>query len=174
MTLPDLQRTVFARVGVQLLAFQSVEKMLRLCMQVVLPVEPIKKVEHLHALEERERKKTLGYFMAALRSRVTVDTTFDAALAIFLDDRNAFVHDIHQFTDWNPQTAEGCAACQRLLDLLDRRTQIVLNAFSGLLRSWELQNGNPITLQEHEAEFARIEQECVPLANLFFAPKSDA
>ena len=143
-----------------------------MCIQIVLPGEPLRTIEDLHALEERERKKTLGYFMNALRTRVNVQPAFDAALAIFLEDRNTFVHNMAQFSKWQPRTEEGCRECSSLLDLLDQRTQVVMNVFTGLLRAWETQNGTRITIPGYEAEFERIERQFIPLAGYFLTPKA--
>jgi hypothetical protein len=174
MTLTDHQTSVLARVGVQLLHFQAVENLLRLCTQIVLPSVPIEKLVDLHALEARERKKTLGYFMAALRSRAKVEPGLDDALSRFLEDRNTFVHNIDGFAGWNLRSAEGCAACVQILDSIGTRTEFVMGVFTGLLRAWELQNGKPVVIPGYEAEFRRIEEELVPLVDTFFAPKSDA
>jgi hypothetical protein len=171
MTLLDRQRQVFVRVGIQLIQYQGVEHALRLCIQIVLPAAPIRTLSDLHTLEERERTKTIGYFLSRLRTRVTVAPDFDEALTVFLRGRNAFVHDLSQLEGWNPRSDEGCVTSNQVLDRLERETEHIQNVLSGLIRAWELQNGKPTVLPGAEAEFERIEREYLPLAQQIFGTK---
>ena len=171
MTLIEVQRDLFQRMGVELLHLQSVENAIRLCLQVVLPEVPISTLEALHALEQREAKKTLGYFLCTLRERVQVEAEFDNLLAEFLKNRNTFVHNLWSLEGWEPRSEDGCARCIQFVQALGDQATHVLNVFTGLLRAWEIQTGHLTELPGAEEQFRKIEQDYVPLVNSLFTAR---
>ena len=171
MQLPILTRDVLVRMGVHLLTLQSAEHVIRLCLQVVLPKEQIESLEDLRAVEHRESKKTIGYFLTALRERVSIAPEFDQKLKSFLQARNAFAHDLSAVEGWDMRTEEGCRACIKLLERWNAQATEVENVFAGLLRSWELQNGNPVQVPGAEALLASIERDFVPQVPHVFVAK---
>jgi len=171
MELPSLVREVLVRMGVHLLTLQCTEHVIRLCLQIVLPKEPINTLEDLHSLEQREGKKTIGYFLFALRQRASIAPEFDEQLTKFLAARNAFAHDLSSVPGWDMQTEEGCRKCIELLEQWEDQATEVQNVFAGLLRGWELQRDKPTQLAGAEALFSAIERDFVPKAHGLFTAK---
>ena len=171
MTLIEAQRDLFQRMGVELLHLQSVENAIRLCLQIVLPESPVLTLEALHAQEEKESKKTLGYFLSSLRKRVQVEAEFDSLLAEFLKNRNVFVHNLWSLEGWDPRSTEGCQRCVQFVQVLGDQATHVLNIFTGLLRAWEIQSGHLTKIPGAEDQFRRIEQDYVPLVNSLFTAR---
>lgn len=79
----------FARIGIALHHVQVVEGLLRFVMTFV-----IQKGDSVDILkvEEADRKKTLGYFMAELRKRAGLHPGLDRELVEFLEKRNTLAH----------------------------------------------------------------------------------
>jgi hypothetical protein len=171
MELPSLLREVLVRMGVHLLTLQCTEHVIRLCLQIVLPREPINTLEDLRSLEQREGKKTIGYFLAALRQRADIAPEFDEQLTTFLAARNSFAHDLSSVPGWDMRTEEGCRKCIELLEQWEDQATEVQNVFAGLLRIWELQSGKPTQLPGAEALFATIERDFVPKVPQLFTVK---
>jgi hypothetical protein len=171
MRLLDLQREVLVHMGAHLLTLQSVELVIRLCLQIVLLKEPIETLEDLRSLEKRESKKTIGYFLAALRERAAVDHEFDGKLIAFLNARNSFVHNLSDVQGWNMRTVEGCESCIAQLRQWDESATEVQHVFAGLLRAWELQSGRPTQVAGAEEFMAAIERDYVPRVNHVFSKK---
>lgn len=171
MALPTLLRDVLVRMGIHLLTLQSTEHVIRLCLQIALPKEQIETLEDMRLLEQREGKKTIGYFLTALRERADIAPDFDQRLNNFLAARNTFAHDLSTVEGWNMRTEEGCRACIELLVRWEAQATEVMNVFAGLLRAWELQNGRPTQVPGAEALIAAIERDFVPMASHVFSAK---
>jgi hypothetical protein len=172
MPLHDLQREVLVHVGVHLLTLQSAEHVIRLCLQIVLPKEPIETLEDLRSLERKESKKTTGYFLTALRARAALDPEFDGKLIAFLDARNSFIHNLSDVQGWSMRTAEGCELSIALLRQWDELATEVLHVFAGLLRAWELQSGCPTQVAGAEEFIATIDRNYVPKVDRVFSKKN--
>src|ERR1700720_1052162 len=87
-------RVLWTNIGAALVACQTAEKLINVSLRSLFPKEPIRTVEMLDRLNEEYRRKTLGYFIRALRERVGIDEQFDALLGDFLEHRNTLVHDL--------------------------------------------------------------------------------
>ncbi len=171
MELPPLIREVLVRMGVHLLTLQSTEHAIRLCLQIALPKEPINTLEDLRSLEQREAKKTIGYFLRTLRQRANIAPEFDEQLAAFLATRNAFIRNLSPVAGWDMRTEDGCRQCAELLQQWGDQTTEVQNVFAGLLRAWELQSGNPTHVPGAEALVVAIERDFAPRAVNVFTSK---
>ena len=171
MSLPSLHREVLVRMGLHLLTLQSTEHAIRLCLQIVLPKEPIKTLDDLHSLEGRESKRTIGYFLTALRERTEIEPEFDKKLVAFLDTRNRFTHDLSVIQGWNMRTEEGCRTCIEMLERWEAYANEVQNTFAGLLRAWELQSGIETRVEGSEALITFIENDYIPKVPQVFGAK---
>ena len=69
MDIPREHRDVLMAMGIAVLMLQTTEKVIRLCMTLVLQKRAPLTLEALQEQEETERNKTLGYFLAELRKR---------------------------------------------------------------------------------------------------------
>ena len=64
-----LEKNLLASIGAALVMLQTTEKVIKLCMTLVLQKSNSLTLESLQHQERIERKKTLGYFLAELRKR---------------------------------------------------------------------------------------------------------
>ena len=170
MSIPQEQRKVLEAMGVALLLLQNAERVLRLCMTVVLQKQPLT-LDLLNEQEEAERNKTIGYFLAELRKRAAVHETVDVLLRNFLKNRNDFVHDLSRVTTWNLQTPDGAAMSGEFVHNLIQQTKQVIKVFLGLLAAWQEQVGLSEPAFPNDEWFSEIENVYKPLASHAFRAK---
>lgn len=108
------QRDVLEAMGVALLLVQNAERVIRLCMTVVLPKQAPITLDSLQQQEDSERSKTIGYFLCELRKRASIDEDFDLLLVSFLKNRNDFVHDLSRVPAWGLRTTEQSESALQL------------------------------------------------------------
>ena len=118
MDIPREQQDVLLAMGVAVLILQATEKVIRLCMTLVLQKQAPLTLEALQEQEEIERNKTLGYFLAELRKRADLHDGFDVLLKDFLKNRNDFVHDLSRVPDWGLGSPEQTAKAKRFIHRL--------------------------------------------------------
>jgi len=161
---------VLVAMGVTVLLLQTTEKVIRLCMTLVLQKQAPFTLEALQEQEKAERTKTLGYFLAELRMRADIHDGFDALLEEFLQNRNDFIHDLSRVPGWGLDSPEQTAKAKRFIDQLIQQSEAVQKVFFGLISAWQEQVGMPkLALPNHEW-FAEIEAVYKPLADkIFFA-----
>jgi hypothetical protein len=95
--MPPLQKDALAAIGGALVIVQMAERMIKFCMQFVLPEDDeALTYEKLKSQEADEAKKTLGYFLGRLRQRVEVEALFDNQLREFLKMRNQLAHNLSE------------------------------------------------------------------------------
>jgi hypothetical protein len=122
------------RIGLTLLQVQVTEHILQWCIGVVRLSEHT--WQEIERLETKERKKTLGYFVAELRKIIDIDQEFEAVLMEFVDRRNTFVHHLKQVPGYNLKDEAGLnAAMSFVTDLFARAVHVrkTLWAFGGIL-----------------------------------------
>lgn len=171
MPLEEQQLQLFARVGVQLFHYQLAERVIRHCIFAADPSLSSLTLEDVQRLDEKERKKTIGYFLGRLRERLAIAPEFDALLEKFLRDRNDFVHSIDAMAEWNPRTLEGCERGAALMERLDKETQLVVDVFTGLLRAWDVANGVQAAIDASAERLKEMDQNLVPMALSLFGKK---
>jgi len=128
-------------MGVALLVVQSAERVIRLCMTVVLPKEAPLTLDSLQQQEESERRKTIGYFLLELRKRASIEEGFDQLLTDFLKNRNDFIHDLARVPTWGLRTPEQTVMALQFVHRFIRQADEVLKVFAGLVLAWQEQNG---------------------------------
>ena len=170
MSIPREQREVLETMGVALLLLQNAERVIRLCMTVVLQKQPLT-LDVLQQQEEAERNKTIGYFLSELRKRATIDETFDALLKEFLKNRNDFVHDLSRVPSWSLRTPEEAAQSREFVHCLIQQTEEVLKILVGLIAAWQEQVGSPEPLLPSHEWFSEIDEFYKPVANHVFRGK---
>jgi hypothetical protein len=157
-------------IGLTLLQVQTTEHIIKLCMTYVLQQEPLT-LQLLEAQEEKERHKTLGYFLQELRKRAAISPGFDEALREFLTDRNIFAHDLKEIPGWDLKTDEGRRVAIQWLSGFYARTSHVLKVFSGLVMLWQKQTGYSDWTDDEHPFFKEVEENYTILARLTFAAK---
>lgn len=171
MDIPQEHQEVLVAMGVALLLLQTSERVIRLCMTLVLPKHGALTLEALQRREESERNKTLGYFLAELRKRIDIDAQFDLLLRDFLKNRNDFIHNLSRVPDWGFKKSHDVAASREFVYRLIRQSEKVTKMFSGLIRAWQEQIGTDLPAPNHEF-FDDIESNFKPLVDKIFFAKN--
>jgi len=161
-----------ARMGLCLLHIQAAEHVIKLTLQHVIRNDSIT-LEMLEAVEEAERKKTLGYFLAKLRKRADLVPEFDEMLQKFLGRRNTFAHNLSEIPGWSLETEEGRQVAIKWLDETYQLTEQISKVFWGLVRVWELHHDNPHPIAGEGDFFKDIDPVYTTVAKMVFRPKSD-
>jgi len=170
MKIPQEHQDVLVAMGTALLLLQTAERVIRLCMTLVLPKHQVLTLEQLHQQEESERNKTLGYFLAELRKRAVVDATFDSLLKDFLKNRNDFIHDLSRVPEWGFTSPSEVVASKAFVYRLINQSEKVTKVFSGLIRAWQEQAGFDSPVPEHEF-FDDIDRSYKPFVDHIFLAK---
>ena len=171
MTIPQEQRNVLEAMGIGLLLLQNAERVIRLCMTVVLQKQALT-LNLFTQQEEAERIRTIGYFLAELRKRAAVHPTVDALLVDFLKNRNDFVHDLSRVPTWNLRTPEGVVRSGEFVHNLIRQTEQVIKVFAGLVVAWQEQLGMSEPSLPNDDWFSEIATVYKPLASYVFRAKN--
>jgi hypothetical protein len=169
--IPREHQDVLLAMGVAVLVLQTTEKVIRLCMTLVLQRQAPLTLEALQEQEESERNKTLGYFLSELRKRADVHEGFDVLLKDFLRNRNDFIHDLSRVPDWGLGSPEQIAKAKQFVHRLIQQSETVLKVFFGLVTAWQDQVGMPKPSLPNHAWFAEIEAIYKPLADQVFLAK---
>jgi hypothetical protein len=101
-----LKLELLGRIGEALLQIQRTEEVLKRTVTYFLRAGSCSWVDLL-SQEERERKRTLGYFLRELRRYTPIRPDFDEELTRFLSARNTFVHDLLSVEGFNLDRTEG-------------------------------------------------------------------
>jgi len=171
MDIPQEHKEVLIAMGVALLLLQTTERLIRLCMTLVLQKGEVLTLEVLQQQEECERNKTLGYFLAELRKRVEIDVRFDLLLKDFLKNRNDFVHDLTRVPGWGFKKAQDVTASKEFVYWLICQSEKVNKVFSGLIRAWQDQSGMVLPVPKDEF-FDDVEVNFKPIVDQIFSAKN--
>ena len=133
MDIPREHQDVLLAMGVAVLKLQTTEKVIRLCMTLVLQKGSPLTLEALEEQNEFEKNKTLGYFLSELRKRADIHDGFDALLEEFLKNRNDFVHDLSRVPGWQLGSLEQTAKAKQFVHHLIEQSDAVLKVFLVLL-----------------------------------------
>src|SRR5258708_40073582 len=98
---------IYKLIGVLLVATQGVEQLINHCLGFVICFLQATTIDKIYALNEPEKKKTLGALLQELRERVSVEASFDSLLKSFLANRNTFAHTMSFLPGWTLETEEG-------------------------------------------------------------------
>ena len=170
MDIPQAQKEVLIAMGAALLLLQTTERLIQLCMTLVLPKREVLTLEALQQQEESERSKTLGQVLAELRKRIEIDVRFDLLLKDFLKNRNDFVHDLSRVPGWGFKNAQDMTASREFVYLLIVQSEKVNKVFSGLIRAWQEQNGIVLPVPKNEF-FDDVEINFKPIVDQIFSAK---
>jgi hypothetical protein len=121
-------------------------------------------IDEIYALNEAEKKKTLGELLRELRERVSVDPSFDSLLKSFLKNRNTFAHSMSFLPGWNLKTKAGREAAVKFLDRYSWELTQVQNIFLAFAREEDIRLGRRTPIPEgSESFFAIIDKQYVPI-----------
>jgi len=120
-------------VGQTLLQIQMTEQALKRLATQFLRVKDMP-WEQILASNEKERRKTLGYFLRELRKNTPVRSDFDKTLTEFLEARNLFVHNFASVPNFSLNDDAGIEAGLDFVRTLNHQTVFIRNIFMGLIR----------------------------------------
>ena len=129
-------RALCQNIGIALIACQTAEKLINLSLLVLFPKGPIRTVEMFDHLDEKQRRKTLGYLIRGLRQRVGIDQQFDALLGDFLQHRNTLAHDLTGLPGHSFFTPVGLDRINRFVLRLVDEAQRVTEIFAAFIDTW--------------------------------------
>jgi hypothetical protein len=136
--LSDEQNKVLITAGALLMALQLTEKMISQCAEHILQLDGPLTVELLH--RQKQRKRTLGAVLIAMRKHVEIYEPFDAGLTEYIEKRNTFIHRLSDAPGWSLDDEAGRAAANRFLARLWHLNWMVMDVFCGLARAYCEQN----------------------------------
>ena len=140
---PELTKTqehVFGVIGETIYMIQIAEHAIQNCMIFVFE-QPDFLIENFYAVEQRERKKTLGYIITTLRSKAEIHPQFDGMLTAFVDKRNFFIHNLFNDKEYGLSTDEQCKKTESYLSDLQDYAWNIMNVFLSVLIEWSKTSG---------------------------------
>jgi hypothetical protein len=169
--MPPLQNDALAAIGGALVIVQMAERMIKFCMQFVLPEDDeALTYEKLKSQEADEAKKTLGYFLGRLRQRVEVEALFDNQLREFLKMRNQLAHNLSEVPGLGFSEPKELEFEVKWGGKLSGLALHVRNVFMGLARAWQHQIGMREDIAENEF-FQEIDTKFEPFVDQIFTAK---
>src|SRR5665213_288274 len=138
---PSPQEQILVKIGGLLLVLQATEYLINVAMLYVFQDNPPMSIATLEAQKKTAKKKTLGYFITALRKRVDLHPHFDKLMSSFLDDRNEFIHDLCRVPGRDIETKEGRQKLDEFLAKLLGENMQVTRIFVAFIDAWAKQVG---------------------------------
>jgi len=173
MDVCEHQERILHAMGVTLLLLQATERAMNVCMTFVFQRPGGLTLEVLEKQEKAERKKTLGYFLAELRKRATIEPAFDRTLRDFLDRRNTFIHRLSNVPGWDLQSSKGRRIAEQYVSALAVQSQTLMCVFVGFMRAWQRQIGMQVRYPAGAEKFmAEIDALYAPLIDTLVFKKA--
>jgi|SRR4030088_3321798 hypothetical protein len=107
---------IYEVIGKLLITTQGVERLINHSLGFVLRFLQAATIDEIYALNEPEKKKTLGALLRELRERVSVEASFDCLLKSFLANRNTFAHTMSFLPGWTLETEAGRRVAMQFLE----------------------------------------------------------
>lgn len=114
---------LFGNIATTLIRVQLAERQLKACI-TWLGTNAEETLEGLEARRETLRKKTIGFFLAALRKKVDIEPSFDALLQDFLAKRNLFAHDLMSIPNFSLRDEDIPVGIEFLRDLSSKADNV--------------------------------------------------
>ena len=146
------QSDVLVSLGMSLIATQTTERMMSLCLTHILQLDGPLTLETLE--RAKTRRRTLGQVIEKMRDKIDLDERFDAILSEFLESRNLLAHRLSDVPGWGLNDAEGIASAHKFLNRLFALNSKITGTFGGLARAWARENGWPLFPDVHGSDEA--------------------
>jgi hypothetical protein len=152
---PDVsveQTAILALVGVTLLATQTTEQMMSLCLTHILQLDGTLTLETLERVQAK--KRTIGQVLQKMRARIDIEERFDDILSEFLESRNLLAHRLRDVPGWDLNDPKGIATAYRFLRRMEVLNSKISGTFGGLARAWSRETGGPLFPVVHGSDQA--------------------
>ncbi len=136
-----MRESLYSNMGMALSMIQSVERMLRTVMTIVIQKKGGLTIEKFQSQEKAEADKTIGYFLTQFRHRADVHPKLDSILRSFHERRNIFVHDLTKVDGGGFETREQIITLNKFVYDLSNDGYFMLRLFAGLMLDWADQTG---------------------------------
>jgi hypothetical protein len=107
---------IYEVIGKLLITTQGVERLINHSLGFALRFLQAATIDEIYALNEPEKKKTLGALLRELRERVSVEASFDSLLKSFPANRNTFAHTMSFLPGWTLETEAGRRVAMQFLE----------------------------------------------------------
>jgi len=120
--------------GILLISTQTAELVINHCLRLVIRFRQAPTIDEVYALNEPERKKTLGDLLPELRESLRRSVLRFLLLKSFLKNRNTFAHKMSFLPGWNLQTKAGREVAVKFLERHASELVQVRNIFLAFTR----------------------------------------
>jgi hypothetical protein len=135
--LSEEQKRVLCALGIALLSAQTAERLIDACLTYIIQLDGPLTLELLS--QHRNRKRTLGQILCAMRLHIDVEDQFDATLSEFLEKRNVMIHRLDD-VNWSLESDAGIVVAKEFLSRLLRLSETIMQVFGALADAWARQN----------------------------------
>lgn len=163
---------VYSLIGFALTYIQTVERQLKFVTTYVLQDGGELNLDKLQSINDRERKKALGYFMVKVRERAELHPALDQFMSTYLSNRNDFIHNQGDIPGWDLGTEEGITIAKAFTSNLLKQAHKINEVFIALVMRWQEQSGiYPPESTNNNAFFRSIEKRYGPLLDVLFTAR---
>jgi hypothetical protein len=144
--LKPAQKQILSEIGLTLFYLQGLENSIEFMLDWVFPEKPTGKLAELYTASVSKRRQTLGQLLAELRKRTDVNPQFDSMLAVFLEDRNRFVHRLFNEREFNLVSDESCTKASQFMTQFQQNMWDISNLVMAYNLLWTrhfARNGDP-------------------------------
>lgn len=163
--------STYSMIGATLSYLQTVERVFCFVTTYVIQDGDDLSFEGLQALNKKEKKKALGYFMRQLRGRSALLPSFDALLSSFLSMRNDFVHSHDQIPGWDVNTEGGRLIAHQFMSTLLQQAHKINEILIALVMRWQQDVGIETPKFQEDQFFINAYQQYGNLVDTFFNAK---
>jgi hypothetical protein len=161
---------IYKVIGKLLIATQGVEQLINHSLGFVMRFLQAATLDDIYALNEPEKKKTLGKLLRELRDRVSVEASFDSLLKSFLKNRNTFIHKMSSLPGWTLETEAGRRVAIKFLERYREELTQVNRIFVAFVREDGIRSGRQTPIPKGSESFvAVIDKLYVPLVSSLIA-----
>ncbi len=164
---------IYSLIGFSLTYIQSVERSINFVTTYVLQDGDPLTLEKLNSIEERERKKALGYFIGKIKEKAQLAPPFEKLLADFLQNRNNFIHNHDKIPGWNLDTEAGVDIAKQFTVNLWRQAHKINEIFAALVSLWQEQAGIYLSANPEVEDYIKeIDEKYGALIEILFTAKA--
>lgn len=164
---------LMSRLGYAVYEAQDTEATLHLSLSVICGLSIAESIEHLKKIYE---KKTLGQFLATVRTKIGLKEIFNDYMKDYIERRNFIVHNIFRTSTFNINSDEGRIKFNDFVFDFRQRNRKINLTFMALTDVWmqyishEYKVGDSLKVHLGDRLFQEIQEEFVPeLKNIFGA-----